>query len=169
MLTKNFYSYMVAKLSNLNTSCTHIDGTRGEISSNSSGTRVFAAMLKRSINSNDDKAGVLFGAGTTPATVQDYKLDAPITTGLSIIFPNSLTYAKGASFEDVAVTYGVTNTSSSEITISEIGLVASIYVSGNLYNSILVDRTVLNAPVTIPAGESKQITYTIRFNYGDAT
>ena len=168
MLTKNFYSYMVAKLSDLNTSCVLIDGKQSEIKSNSSGTKVFAAMLKRSTNSADDKGGVLFGAGTAPATVQDYKLDAPITTGLSIIFPNNLTYAKGNSFEDVAVTYGVTNTSSSEITISEIGLVATIYISGNLYESILVDRTVLDTPVTIPAGESKQIAYTIRFNYGDA-
>ena len=166
MLTKNFYSYMVAKLSELNTSCVLIDGSRSEIKSNSSGTKVFAAMLKQSTNSSGgDNGGVSFGAGTSPATAQDYKLAAPITTGLSIIFPKSLTYAKGASFEDVAVTYGVTNISSSEITISEIGLVATIFVSGNLYNSVLVDRTVLDTPVTIPAGESKQITYTIRFNY----
>ena len=168
MLTKNFYSYMVAKLSDLKTPCTYIDGAQGEINGGSAGTKVFAAMLKQSINSENDKGGVLFGAGTAPATVQDYKLDAPITTGLSIIIPNNFTYAKGNSFQDVAVTYGVTNTSSSEITISEIGLVATIYVSGNLYESILVDRTVLDTPVTIPAGESKQITYTFRFNYGDA-
>ena len=168
MLTKNFYSYMVAKLSDLKTSCTLIDGTRSEINGSTSGTKAFAAMLKQSSDSDYDKGGVSFGAGTAPATVQDYKLDAPITTGLSIIFPKNFTYAKGNSFEDVAVTYGVTNISSSEITISEIGLVATVFVSGNLYNSMLVDRTVLDAPVTIPAGESKQITYTIRFNYGDA-
>lgn len=158
---------MVALFSDLQTSFTLIDGAQKTRLGSTNGTKGFTAMLKQSADgSSSKKGGVLFGAGTSPATTQDYKLDTPITTGLSIVFPKSLTYAKGASFEDVAVTYGVTNISSSEITIAEIGLIVAMLDAESLYDNFLVDRTVLDTPVTIPAGESKQITYTIRFNYG---
>ena len=67
----------------------------------------------------------------------------------------------------------VTNTGENDITVKEIGLFRNCYEGtsiGNLCKTttsdlkcIMVDRTVLNEPVIIPAGSSKTIRY--KFNY----
>ena len=112
--------------------------------------------------------GVSFGTGTTPATVSDYFLESILgDTQISVSAPSSISFNKLDTYEEYTVTFGVTNKTADAIAISEIGLTAmpySPYSGNNQY--ALVDRTVLDTPVTIPAGQSKQITYTIRFNYG---
>lgn len=60
------------------------------------------------------------------------------------------------------------NTSSADVTIREIGYYACY--DGNTKNSrVLLDRTLLDTPVTIPAGSIGQVVYTITFNYPTAT
>ena len=112
--------------------------------------------------------GVYFGTDPTAATESDYKLGAAITSGLSITNPSS--FARSENVDAGTVTYSalftVTNTSKAEIAIHEIGWYTD-HTSGS--NSelfyIMLDRTVLDEPITIQPGETKYITYELTFRW----
>ena len=164
MLTKNFYSYMNAAFSAAGKETTFVktDGTTAKLRYSNSNTP-FAVMNKWGVNNTG--YGVSFGTGTTPVTMSDYSIESALgETQISVSYPNSVSYSRDNTFDMYSVSFGVTNKTAEAITISEVGLIASPYST----NYVLVDRTVLDTPITIPAGQSKQITYTIRFNYGDA-
>lgn len=100
------------------------------------------------------------GTGTTAPTENDYEL-AAVNTDVScdtVIVGNSANYTK---------TYTATfsNPTSSDITVTEVGLYGKISYNSQseFYMDVLLDRTVLTTPITIPAGESKAITYELSF------
>ena len=164
MLTKNFYSYMRAALQKTSAEFTKTDGntSTAKITGDSPPFYVMVYWSKAL-----DKVGVSFGTGTTPATMSDYVLESILDGNkINVSTPSSISFSRYDTYEEYTVTFGVTNKTADAITISEMGLTAMPYCpnSGDNYYA-LVDRTVLDAPVTIPAGQSKQITYTIRFNY----
>ena len=102
--------------------------------------------------------GIVLGSGTTPATMDDHKLEAQITSGLSVSVVRAADANSNASF-----TLTITNLSDKDITIGEIGIVDTCY-RGNNSNTIsyaLTERTVLDAPITIPGGGVGLVTYTI--------
>ena len=166
MLTKNFYAYIRGSFSEKNTAATFTltDGSKSTVAP-SSDYPPFKVMNNwaKSITGN----GVSFGTGTTPATASDYFLESILGDNkIKVSTPSSISFSRYDTYEEYTVTFGVTNKTADAITISEMGLTAMPYSpnsGGNYY--ALVDRTVLDAPITIPAGQSKQITYTIRFNY----
>lgn len=112
-------------------------------------------------------AGFHFGSGTTAPTENDYKMQTDITSGLNIIL-NSSERGVESGIPYMAFTFTLTNTSSANITISEMG-----YVTGNAScctsstgttatnNNVLFDRTLLDTPLTIAPSETAAITYTI--------
>lgn len=112
-----------------------------------------------------NNSGILLGKGTTKATIDDVRLDSQITTGLSVSVSTSVD-----DNYDRVLSLLVTNNSSEPITIGEIGMQGWVYTGNNTTSSAycLVERTVLDNPVTIPAGGIGQVTYTIRFNYPTA-
>ena len=124
-------------------------------------------------NANLGNAGyhVVFGSGNNPATPNDYTMD--FITGLTATVVKSVDNDdNGASSTAV---FTITNTNSNEVTISEVGIFSSLYTrltpdavgaSGSV--PFLMERTVLDTPVTIPAGGVGQVTYTIRRNYPTA-
>ena len=162
MLTKNFYALMRTALGKTSSDVISTSNTTATttMSSNSSWYGVFGGMCI--YNSTSGSQYVLFGNGTTPATVNDYKLESPISSGITVANPSSTTNEQTDDYILWTVTFGVK--ASVETTISEIGLISRAYMPSG-YTEVLVDRTVLETPITIPAGQSKQITYTIRFNY----
>ena len=111
-------------------------------------------------------AGVVFGSGTTPATENDYNVESAILSGLSVPTP-TVTYSYDNEKVARKLTYAVTNTSSSSITISEIGWRVKLNCTtsqgsgSTIEETVLMDRTVLDTPVTIPAGETRIIEYSI--------
>ena len=169
MLTKNFYAYIRGSFSGNNTSATFTltDGSKSTFAL-SSDTPPFNTMNVWA-DGTTNKKGVSFGTGTTPATASDYSLESMLSsTQISVATPSSVSFSKADTYEEYSVTFGVTNKTDKAITISEVGLTAIPYRyigNTNIFRYALVDRTVLDTPVTIPAGQSKQITYTIRFNY----
>ena len=110
--------------------------------------------------------GVYFGKGTTPATKDDYKLESPITSGLTITNPSYFVEVHGGDGKYIWVSdFVVQNTSGAEVNISEIGLHLPFYYSGNsTYYLTLAERTVLDEPIVIPAGATRVIEYKITFN-----
>lgn len=113
-------------------------------------------------------AGVYFGAGATPAAKTDYTLEqmypketfsvSCLASGIMEQTPGQYTYA---------VDYVLRNNSNETITINEVGLAlpcpTSNSTSSVYYQVCLMERTVLDEPVTIPVGESRLITYKLVF------
>lgn len=107
---------------------------------------------------------IQFGTGDTAADYEDYQLETPITTGLSVV-NTSGTLTAPSAFDDVTHKYSSTrtftfnNTSASSITIKELGIFLS---------SVLCYREVLDSPITIEPAESVTVSFTREatvFNY----
>lgn len=104
---------------------------------------------------------MMVGTGTREATENDFDLEI-INTRLtcdSVVINSSANYTK-------IYTAVFSNTASNDITITEVGLYGNMiyqHYGTPIYDRFLLDRTVLATPITIPAGESKAITYELGF------
>lgn len=127
--------------------------------------------INTTITNSYSDSGVYFGTGSTPATKNDYKLESMVTSGLSITNPDNITMSVDSDGRYIAsATYLLTNTSGAAINIYEVGLFGRVVgkfstSSGSVYyRPCLLERQVLSAPITIPAGGMKMVTYKITFN-----
>lgn len=114
--------------------------------------------------------GVYFGSGTTPAARTDYALEAPIKSGLTITNPSTfLLDNDGAGKYTYSMPFILTNTTATDIIINEVGLFTPVpyYYSSSKYGyyQVLMERTVLDAPVIVPARDSVLFTYKISFHH----
>ena len=107
--------------------------------------------------------GVLFGTGTTPPTLNDYTISGEAVKNLSV----SVAYKEtdDESVHTLEILYTITNVATEPVTIGEI---AAFCGTGINAKGALLERTVLDSPVTIPAGGVGQVTYTVRMNYPTA-
>ena len=105
---------------------------------------------------------LMLGTGTTAPTVDDYRLESPITTNLSC---DSISVSRTSLIKTYTATF--TNSGSSDITVTEVGFIVymNYQLSGDAEkaDNFLIDRTVLDTPVIIPAGESRTVTYELSF------
>lgn len=106
--------------------------------------------------------GAIIGTGTTPPAIDDYNLSGDMITTFSA--SSAVSRAIDDSGHTITVVYTITNTGTADFTIGEIGLIAGTNTSAAA-NKCLLERTVLDTPVTIAAGGVGQVTYTIRMNY----
>ena len=114
--------------------------------------------LGRCTTNYTSSGGVVFGDGDSPVAIDNHVLSGNLLTGFSYSASVSNEY-DGDGVLTVRALYTITNTSGADMTIKEIGL----FSRAGAY--CLLDRTVLDSPVTIPAGGVGQITYTIRMNH----
>lgn len=105
---------------------------------------------------------LMLGTGTTTPTADDYRLESPITTNLSC---DSVSVSRTSLIKTYTATF--TNSGSSDITVTEVGFIVCIFYNysnqDQKSNNFLMDRTVLETPITIPAGESRTVTYELSF------
>ncbi len=166
MLTKNFYKFLAAAGGSKGISGV-VSGkgeTKTAYSASSSG--VAAQFFKYLYRVNlTDGAGVWLGTGKTPATSDDYALESRITSGVTISNPSDYSLTLNDDGVHLSATYGIGNTNSAPVEISEIGLTSELKIGTSTVDVFLIERTVLENPVVIPVGESRQVTYTISFRY----
>lgn len=108
----------------------------------------------------DSVTFIRIGTGTTAATEDDYKLEAPVT---GVTCDSAITAISG---NDSKKTYTATfsNTTDADVVVTEIGFLTNFYYySTSINDNFLLDRIVLDTPIIIPAGESKAITYELGF------
>lgn len=174
MLTKNYYAMAACQLtySAIAGLARKTDGTLITLRFNNtqSGGRGPLSPTSTFIKSYSTTPGVLYGAGGTPATVDDYKLEELITSGLTVTGSSFLRMVDGGM--EIVVNHSIYNGGSEgAITIREAGRYAlsDYYKSETATNTssigLLWERTVLETPVTIPQGESRTVTYTVRINF----
>lgn len=110
--------------------------------------------------------GTWFGTGTTPPTIDDYTLEAPIedkSLTCTVGGIDSLLMLDGNDHFRLSVAYQITNTTDTKIVISEVGCYGALTAASKYF---LVDRIVLETPVVIPANETVSVEYVIKFPYG---
>ena len=161
MLLRNYYralSYFMTKNSNAEP----IVNPTGAVSSSTiSGS--YAIDLQRAMQTVAKSYGndcVVFGDGDAAVTIHDYKLSG---NTLNVVGTVASSYVYDADGVSVTNIYTLTNGSDEAITIKEMGICTNIRSSYSSY--ALMDRTLLDTPVTIAAGDVGQVTYTIRMNY----
>ena len=110
-------------------------------------------MYKDYSNMADANAGIylLIGVGTTTATSDDYKLDS-IESNYTVITQNHTVFTNTYGNQILVINRIIQNTSSSAITINELGLCGW---------KIMIAREVLPEPVTLQPGEKHTFTMTI--------
>ena len=113
------------------------------------------------LGSSGQSVCVIFGKGTTPPTLGDYSLENQITSGLTIT--STLSSSVNTDNVTVHLMFSIANTSEEDISIAEIGLRAPVFKTGSSYTTVLLDRTVLAEPVTVPAGGSAMLDYVLEF------
>lgn len=109
------------------------------------------------VEGSDATTYIKCGTGTTEATENDYQLEAD-ATGLTC---DSVDTAISAN-DTKTYTATFSNSTANAITVAEMGFFCCSY-TGNGYDNFLLDHVILDTPITIPAGESKSITYEIGF------
>lgn len=114
-----------------------------------------------STNPTDGLGYIVLGNGTTKPTPEDYRLESQITTNLSC---DSVSVSRNTTVKTYTATFS--NSGTSDITVTEIGYVSKTSYNYNgiyKFDNFLMDRTVLETPITIPAGESRTVTYELSF------
>ena len=105
---------------------------------------------------------IILGNGTNQGeSPEDYRLESQITTNLSC---DSVSVSRNTTTKTYTATFS--NSGTSPITVTEVGYVSRMicdYNNRNIYDNFLMDRTVLETPITIPAGESRTVTYELSF------
>ena len=129
---------------------------------------IYSALNSVRTNLDPGVAGVFFGTGDTPASVADYKLSGDLIQ--NIVTSIYRTYSYSEAQQSLKALYTITNGNAEEITIKEVILsVRYTHTSSGSSSACVIDRTVLDTPVTIPAGGVGQVEYTITFNLPTAT
>ncbi len=103
--------------------------------------------------------GLYLGTGDREVAYDDYSLSGTKIT--------NITYTMTKKTEEVdgqlrfRCIYSITNTGSTDITIREVAYVAKAYCSGAEKFRIMLDRTLLETPLTIVPGGVGQLTYDV--------
>jgi hypothetical protein len=174
MFTKNFKNLMVLNLLNSKTAGLDyavdytttpayktIDGTSITNKDNTErGAISLASALSDTlmVTSNADATSwLIIGTGTGTVSENDYCLfnqDSDCTcVSASSSTTSNLTKSYTASFQ---------NNSESDITVTETGIVGRCWLYNGFY-TMLLEHTLLETPVIIPAGETRTITYVWSF------
>lgn len=114
--------------------------------------------------------GISVGTGDTAATDEDVNLASTITSGLTGVITNT----HGMDGDDPYVLFNIvlTNSTTSDIVVKEVGFKQNAYsgttvgaTSGASNTLILVDRTVLSSPLTVPARGNAALQYKLKCSY----
>ena len=101
---------------------------------------------------------IALGSGTTPPTVDDYKLVSKISDTITKYTSNTLTFLGNTIILTQTVTNSSTNTENIEVNEVGIGLAENTTLT---YPCLLITRSVLPETVVIAPGETKTFTVTL--------
>ena len=175
MFTKNWYKAISAEMSRANDTFQSVTGLTQTLSVSA---YLFGIMLNEDNRYTpsiykvrtalDSGGGVIFGTGNAAPTINDTTLSGNLVSGFS--YNSNVSAERGADGVTLTALYTVINNNAEAITISEVALIANLYNNSTqaMYKGLL-DRTVLDTPVTIPAGGVGQVEYAITFKYPWAT
>ena len=174
MITKNFKARVATLLQMSSTTgsptaLVPVKGINGSVAYASCySSNNFPHSVTTSVSFSSSSPGIHVGTGDTAATEDDYKLETQITSGMSAGSATPTYNVDGSGNPYLEYLFTLTNTTSSDIVVREIGYVQSLRVantqggSANTSAYFLFDRTVLDTPVTVPANDSAAIKYRLK-------
>ena len=175
MFTRNWYRMISAKLfyGYGNDYYTNVVGTQQYLRSHTYHTDLCVVRdeykcpcLHKMRTSYSGYGGVVIGTGTQEPTLDDYELAGDVIS--SYTYSVSITKEFSDNIATVTALYTITNTGTKAFTIGEIGLQCDLGEDGTANNKALLERTILDSPLTVEPGGVGQLTYTIRFPYPTA-
>lgn len=175
MFTRNWYKALGAEMSRVNDTFQSVTGTTQTLSASAYLFNIklnednrYVPSIYKVRTALDSGGGVIFGTGNAIPTIDDTTLSGDLVSGFS--YNSNVSAERGEDGVTLTALYTVINNNAEEITISEVALIANLYNNNTqaMYKGLL-DRTVLDTPVTIPAGGVGQVEYTITFKYPWAT
>lgn len=155
MVTKNFISIVQGGLKRTGAKVKQTDGSlESAVFENS-----FYGQDKDRLNTDYSNGSygcyLLIGAGATPPTIDDYKLDSLVSNYTVLAQTHTLFGQYGSSA--FIITRTIQNPSSAEpLTIKEVGL-----FGGNNTQLYMIAREVLDEPIILQPGEKHAFTMTI--------
>lgn len=172
MLTRNFWNVFASLFAGLNTAIeiTDYSGNKqtneyvfynngpyqGTVSMLTvAGNCTDSPTLKKVITNEWDK-GTAFGDGTAEPTIDDYNLSGNIIKTLT--GTANVTTSTDDNGVEITSVFTLTNTGTEPVTISEVGRFGG-------FRTFLVERVLLETPVTLVPNGIGQVTFTTRFNY----
>ena len=133
------------------------------------GGQVFPYNPTKAVTLDAWAAGISVGTGNTAPTDENWNLESHISSGISLLLSETAYGVDGPGIPWVQYKITVTNTGSDPITVKEIGYkqtcASTPYPNYNVDAAtkvFLLDRTVLDTPVTIAAGDAGIVTYKLR-------
>ena len=176
MLTRNFYRVLGgmcgrARGNSMNVTLTFPDGTTDTDTMFSNSADPFAVLGVITFPYADSQyggtvSGTWYGKGGASATLDDYKLEAPVNdNSLTVVCGglNSLVKTEAADHYRISTVHQVTNNTDKTIEIREVGCFGQLESTSKAF---LLDRTVLEEPLVIPPKETVTTEYVIKFPYG---
>lgn len=175
MLNNNAYAFIWGLLSknSIGVSVTKPDGTAAKISvwydsfANKNNAHAFDKIQVGYGKSAGvpTEWGLYFGNGDTEPSVTDYSLAGDLLSIYGTGGTVTLSQTQTGDLLEFRATLPVQNVGSDTATIKEIGFFANLDVVGWSLQPILIDRTVLDTPITLAPQEIKDIIYIMRFSY----
>ena len=129
----------------------------------------FPNSVTKAVTLDANAAGISIGTGATAATEEDYQLEAPITSGVTMTLTQTSYGTDSPNLPYVQYDITVTNNSGSTLTVTEVGYKQTLssvkYPDRNTDTAtyvFMLDRTVLDTAVVIAAGDAGIIQYKLR-------
>lgn len=169
MLTKNYENLLAAALLANNTVYGYFPVTTvyGAIRF-LGGKFAYPGSVTASLTTTANNAGISIGTGGTAATKDDFNLENTVTGGVNLALTSTAAGVDSRNNPTLTYTVTVTNTGSEALTVREIGykqsLESAAYPGANATTGTvcLIDRTVLETPLVIQAGDAGVIQYTLQ-------
>lgn len=167
MLTNNFWKCIQSMYARKKVSTMDFVGTDGNVFNGASGNyrAIFTWIADvPKVVTVKTSTGICFGDSDEAASADDYWLKGNIISGFTYTVA-TIWDADGQGH----LLFTITNTSNAAFTIKEVVWTSSVTsywngASSSWGGTAMLDRTVLDTPVTIPAGGVGQVEYTITFN-----
>lgn len=116
-----------------------------------------------SYSPGSDGVEVVVGTGTTPVTTDDYTLANIVTLAQGT--PVKTNVIENGAYKGFIISLPITNNTGSALTITEVGIMSYAYRSNGGSNTIpvLIERTLLDVPVTIEAGQTMAVNIALMY------
>lgn len=174
MVTRNFLNILAMTLESGNQNkigclrCRDVNGYTRFLNGNFSANFPYNPVQTFTLNAT--AAGISIGTGSTPASEDDYNLEQTITSGVNVVLTGTSYGAENPWYPFVKYDLTITNTGADPLVVTEVGYkqnsnTTQVIGSTRTMNSVLLlDRCVLDTPVTIAPGDAGIVTYRLQTN-----
>jgi len=171
MVTRNFLNILAMTLESGNQlGCLRCRNVSGNTRFLTGAFSSFPYSVTNTFTLNRTAAGISIGTGTAPESEDDYNLEQTITSGVNVVLTGTSYGAESPWFPFVKYNLTITNTGANPLVVTEVGykqtLQTSKVIGSNVLDNsvLLLDRCVLDTPVTIAPGDAGIVTYRLQTN-----